>query len=391
MYHASNIGGGTYCLLNILKEIDRSKYRPVVLLRTTGDLVLEIKKLGIEVHYMNNMTLVPYNQSIFGGNTLRLYANIQRSMGDFKNFLETLKVDAVYFNTMMLAPYLKVAKELGLKTFIHLREHWPLDEHVYQLKRIQEIIASHADEIIAINSYSASMIPNRKVTIVYDWINMDERYENLPFQRIIPDYNDKMRIYLFTGGIQLIKGTREIINIFSRNLKGVNNRLLMVGVDGMPSKHGAINKLKFYLSKLGIDSYEYKVWKLIKNDSRIICMPSNYYLKHIMEQCYCNLSFFKIPHANLALAESIIVGAIPIAARTSESLEYSNNGDLAILYDINSQKDLLDKLNYLDANYNKIKQHVVLNGYKIKEMFDRKRNSNKLASVYDILLENSKN
>lgn len=110
-----------------------------------------------------------------------------------------------------------------------------------------------------------------------------------------------------------------------------------------------------------------------------------------MEQCYCNLSFFKIPHANLALAESIIVGAIPIAARTSESLEYSNNGDLAILYDINSQKDLLDKLNYLDANYNKIKQHVVLNGYKIKEMFDRKHNSNKLASVYDILLENSKN
>ncbi len=391
MYHASNIGGGTYCLLNILKEIDRSKYRPVVLLRTTGDLVLEIKKLGIEVYYMNNMTLVPYNQSIFGRNTLRLYANIQRSMGDFKNFLETLKVDAVYFNTMMLAPYLKVAKELGLKTFIHLREHWPLDEHVYQLKRIQEIIASYADEIIAINSYSASMIPNRKVTIVYDWINMDERYENLPFQRIIPDYNDKMRIYLFTGGIQLIKGTREIINIFSRNLKGVNNRLLMVGVDGMPSKHGAINKLKFYLSKLGIDSYEYKVWKLIKNDSRIICMPSNYYLKHIMEQCYCNLSFFKIPHANLALAESIIVGAIPIAARTSESLEYSNNGDLAILYDINSQKDLLDKLNYLDANYNKIKQHVVLNGYKIKEMFDRKHNSNKLASVYDILLENSKN
>ena len=78
MYHASNIGGGTYCLLNILKEIDRSKYRPVVLLRTTGDLVLEIKKLGIEVHYMNNMTLVPYNQSIFGRNTLRLYANIRR-------------------------------------------------------------------------------------------------------------------------------------------------------------------------------------------------------------------------------------------------------------------------------------------------------------------------
>lgn len=380
------IGGGTYCLLNILKEIDRLKYTPVVLLRTKGDLVAEIEKLGIEVHYMPSMSLVPYNQSLLSRGTVSSYIQIQRSLKEFKKILNKINVDAVYFNTMMLSPYLKVAKDIGVKTFIHLREHWPLHEHVYQLKRVQNLIVKYADEIIAINSYSASLIPGRSVTVVYDWIDMDSRYEYLPFERIIDGYKRNMKVYLFTGGIQEIKGTSEVINLFKHKIQGDDKRLLIVGVDGAPSRKGIKNIIKFFLSKIGIESYEYKVLNLIKQDYRIICMPSNYSLKHIMQQCYCNLSYFKIPHANLALAESIIIGTVAVAASTPESLEYSDKGKLAILYDIDDEEKLLEKLHYLDENYEIIKSKIVANGYKIKDMFDRRRNSSLLASIYDRLL-----
>ncbi len=79
VYHASNIGGGTYCLLNILKEIDRSMYKPIVLLRTVGDLVKEINALGIEVFFMPSMTLVPYNKSYWHRGIIRAYRNINKS------------------------------------------------------------------------------------------------------------------------------------------------------------------------------------------------------------------------------------------------------------------------------------------------------------------------
>ena len=176
VYHASNIGGGTYCLLNILKEIDRSKYNPIVLLRSKGDLVKEIKDLGIDVLYMPTMTLVPYNRSYWERGVLKAYWNIKKSFPMFESLLERINPDAVYFNTMMLAPYLEVAKKKGLKTAIHLREHWPLNEHVKQLFKVQNIITTYADQIIAINSYSASMVPKRDVTIVYDWIDLSNRY-----------------------------------------------------------------------------------------------------------------------------------------------------------------------------------------------------------------------
>ena len=51
VFHCSTIGGGSYCLLNVLKNLDRSQYKPAVLLATQGALVEEINKLVSENLY----------------------------------------------------------------------------------------------------------------------------------------------------------------------------------------------------------------------------------------------------------------------------------------------------------------------------------------------------
>ena len=43
VHHVSSIGGGSYCLLNLLKEVDQEKFQPVVLLQENGPLVSEIE------------------------------------------------------------------------------------------------------------------------------------------------------------------------------------------------------------------------------------------------------------------------------------------------------------------------------------------------------------
>lgn len=392
IYHASNIGGGTYCLLNILKEIDRSKYKPIVLLRTDGDLVKEIKVLGIKVFFMPSMTLVPYNRSYWEKGIIKAYSNIKKSFPAFEKLLERINPDAVYFNTMMLAPYLEVAKKKGFKTAIHLREHWPFNEHTRQLSKIQNTISTYADQIIAINGYSASMIPNRYVTIVYDWIDLSNRYEYRPFDDIFGEDSSKLKVYLFTGGLQDVKGAAEVVEVFSSHIKGVNNKLLMVGVDPEPNYSGLKNKIRHFLAKTGLYYvYEYKVRKMIASDDRIVCIPAIYALKHIIQQSYCNISFFTIPHANLALAESIIIGTVPVAAKTEESIEYSNGGDLALLYELGNKADLVKKLTELDYKYDEFKTKLAKDGHKVAELFDRKRNVSVLESVLGVLFKNKNN
>ena len=389
VYHASNIGGGTYCLLNILKEIDRTKYQPKVLLCTDGDLVKEIKCLGIEVYFMSSMTLVPYNKSLWNWRVLRNYRRIKNAFSDFERILDEINPDAVYLNTMMLAPYLEVAKKKGIKTAIHLREHWPLDEHIRQLSKIQTTISTYADQIVAINGYSASMIPNREATIVYDWIDLSNRFEKRPFDEIFGMDSSKLKVYLFTGGLQDIKGAAEVVEVFTNYIKGDNKRLLMVGVDPEPNYNGLKNKIRYYLAKTGLYYvYEYRVRRMIDLDKRIARIPATYKLKHIMEQAYCNISFFTIPHANLALAENIIVGTVPVAARTEESIEYSHGGDLALLFELGSQEDMVKKLDYLDANYETIKAKLASERHFVADQFNRERNSAVLDGVYERLFQN---
>ncbi len=388
VYHASNIGGGSYCLLNILKTINRHKYSPSVLLRADGELVKEINALGINVYYLSSMVLVPYNKSLLDIRVLLSYARMHRALSDFSNILKEIKPDAVYLNTTMLAPYLKVAKKAGCKTIIHLREHWPLDEHVKQLSMVQKTISLYADQILAINGYSASLVPDREIIIVHDWIDLSSRYEYRPFDELFGEDSSRLKVYLFTGGLQDIKGAAEVVDVFRSRITDRDKRLLIVGVDPKPSRGGLKNRIKTILELFGLYTYDSKVRKMIATDDRIVCIPATYAMKHILEQAYCNLSFFTIPHANLALAESILVGTVPVAAKTEESVEYSINGELAVLFELGNKEDMYNKLVQLDRDYISIKEKVVKNGHLVAELFDKDRNTAILESVIDRLFDN---
>lgn len=238
LYHTSAVGGGSYCLLNILKTVDRALFKPIVLLKENGPLVDEIKQLNIPVYYLNKMSTVPYNCSTFTPKKIRNALNIIYSLRAYTKLLEELKPDIVYLNTMMLYPYLRPAKKHGRKTIIHIREHWPKGEHHIQREIALNHIDQYADHIVAINQYSASMFAfsNKPKTIVYDWIDLSYRYEECPLSSIFNEDMSGKKVYLYMGGMQVIKGTLQVINAFTESIHDSSARLLVMGV-----KEGAYN------------------------------------------------------------------------------------------------------------------------------------------------------
>ena len=100
-----------------------------------------------------------------------------------------------------------------------------------------------------------------------------------------------------------------------------------------------------------------------------------------MQQVYAMVSYFTIPHANLALAEGIIVGTPTIAALTDESLEYSNEGELALLFKLNNIDDFTSKWLSFDTKYDTLKRKISEDSSKIKEKFDSQRNIQILNNV----------
>lgn len=374
VHHSSEIGGGSYCLLNLLKALDKRKIIPLVLLKNDGPLVEEIKKLGIKVYFLNSLTAVPYNKALFAPQSIRTYYNVYRSLKDFKAILQELDIDILYLNNSMLYPYLRIAKEMEVRTAIHIREHWPAGEHPVQLKWFQKGISENSDRIIAINQYSASMIPGNeyKKVIIYDWIDFTDRDATCDLSRLMgEDVSDK-KVFLYTGGMQDMKGVCEVMESFSE-LCGDDCRLLAMGVQ-MPVFDGVRGRLKLLMKSVGYKVPSVRIYEALKKDNRIVAVPMTYQMKNIIRQAYCVLSYFKIPHANLILAESIILQTPVIAAKTPEALEYSLDGNLAELCDFLNISEFRRLVSNIDDNVADLKVRLYNSSYLIEQKFDRTNN-----------------
>ena len=333
MHQASSIGGGSFCLLNVVKCLDRTVWEPVVAMKSHGPLENELQTIGVKVVQFPQMTAIPYNHPM-GIRSLFTYWHALRSEKYCEELLKRECVEVLYLNNMMIAPYLRPAKKLGCKTVMHVREHWPLNEHKKQLEWVRKIVYENCDKLIAINHYSASIFPKLRATIIYDWIDMSSRYKPMPMTEIFGENLTGKKVFLYLGGMQRIKGAYEVIKTFSKVLKGDEYRLLVLGfTKEMSAQKGYRDILKRILNKVGVSSYEYKVKREVWKDNRIVCIPGVFELTDLYKQSYCVLSYFTMPHANLSLAEAIIVGTPVIAARTEEADESSLNGKLAKLFE----------------------------------------------------------
>ena len=382
IFHVSSIGGGSFCLLNMIKSLNTDLFNPIILLKNEGPLSIELTKLGATVVFDDWVSTVPYNKSILSLQSLKQYLRVILSMRRIWHRIKFLSPDIVHLNTMMMYPYSLLGHSFGAKVITHVREHWPENEHRLQLLIARRIIRKYSSCVIAINSVSNAIISNsRKNEIIYDWIDFSNRSNHYDFRTLFGSDYKSLKIFLFLGGIHNIKGSLEIFDVFSHDVDNENARLLVIGYENI-NKKKKIGIKRALLHKFNCYSYEEKALIIANNDDRIVFAPATYHVKSLIEQSYCSLSYFTIPHANMALSESVWLGKPVIAADTPEAREYSWNGKFALLFKMNSKNEFREKLMYTLNNKNLVETTPEAGLNHIHKMFDPKINSSKLHNVY---------
>ena len=102
VHHISRIGGASFCLLNILKALDRERFEPVVCLASEGPLADEIRRIGLRCIIFPPMSTFPYNRPLEEPSSMMSCIRIAMSLGGFARLLKTNSIDIVYRNNMML-------------------------------------------------------------------------------------------------------------------------------------------------------------------------------------------------------------------------------------------------------------------------------------------------
>ena len=390
IFHTSVIGGGSFCLLNIIKKLDKNNYTPIVLLKNNGPLSVELKKIGATVYFEKSISTVLYNKNIFKFRNIKLIYDILFSLPKIKKWLKKIEPDIFHLNTMMLYPYLIPASQLHIKTIVHVRENWPNDEHQIQFKLAKRFISKFADKIVAINQTSADILRlNYKTHVIHDYISFDDRSNDYDFKKLLGKDYQSLKIFTFFGGTNWQKGALQVVETFLNKIIDEDVRLIVVGgINKNIVFKGLFGGVKKILSKIDYYRYNDKVKFIAQKDERIVFIPATHHVKSIIEQSQCIVSFFSIPHANLTMAEASCLGTPSIAADTPESKEYCNNGMSAVLFKMNNKKDFEEKINFFLQNIELIDAKAKIGIAKTKTMFHPGLNSSLLNNVYENLSAN---
>jgi glycosyltransferase involved in cell wall biosynthesis len=388
IFHVSEIGGGSLCLLNMIKCLDTNKFSPIVLLKKKGPLSEELKSLGVCVFIEKAISTVPYNQSLFRLSSIKLYWSMIISLNRIGYWVKKTDAEIVHINTMMMYPYAIPAFKLNKKVIIHMREHWPQNEHKIQFRFARYIINQFSSKIIAINKTSANLLnfPN-KTEIVYDWIDFEDRDGEIDLKESYGVDVKKDKVFLFLGGTQLIKGAYEVVSVFSKDINKTSIKLLLLGADDIKyNNHGFKAFIKKILRIINIPVKGDRIKKILQDEKQIIKIPRTKNVLSLYQQVYCVIAFPTIPHAILPIAEALCNGTPIISADTLEAREYSNDGKAAILVPMNNKIALKEAINYAINNENEIKECAKNGVDYIQKKFDAKTNSKNLDSIYSRLL-----
>lgn len=340
LHSSSELYGSDRSLLNIIKGLNKEKYKINVILPCEGELVKEIKKVNnVEVTIKNIAVLRRKNLSIKG--LIKYFIDFIKSYIFLKKFIKTNKIDLVYTNTSVIFIGGIVAKHLHIKSIWHIRE---IITNKYENKIISYIINKYSDLIIAnsTNTLNSLNIDKSKGRVIYNSIIPSKNIKNIKHNNFIVGMAGRINRWkgqkLFVDALEIIvkKDTEIVFEIAGEVYKGEEH--------------------------IKDDLIQYIKEKNLQERITLLGQIEN------MEDFYNHLDIFVLPSIKpepfgLVILEAMQYGVPVVATNHGGPTEIIKNGDNGILFEHNKPNELSDAILKI-KNDKQFKEKLSKNGQK---------------------------
>ena len=221
--HHAELGGGEIALLEIIKNLDRNRFFPVILLGSEGPFADELRKLNAEVivdklpDYFRQLDRNPEKRN-------KLTAFIKSAfclpffIKNIKSVITEKDINLVYINSIKSSLYgIPVAKQTKCRIIWHL--HDCLTRDFYSLWIIPLIIflTNMADKIICVSDtvkeYFIKAGGNpKKAVVIYNGVDLERFNPNIPGEFLKKQLGlSAGKIISMVGRLESWKGQRIFI------------------------------------------------------------------------------------------------------------------------------------------------------------------------------------
>ncbi|WP_195335661.1 glycosyltransferase family 4 protein [Paraclostridium bifermentans] len=339
LHSSSDLYGSDRSLLNLVKNLDKEKFKISVVLPCEGPLVEEIKKIqNVNVIIKEIAVLRRKNLSIKG-----IINYIYASLNSMKFLIKIVKnnnIDIIYTNTSVVFSGGIIAKLLRKKSVWHVRE---IITNGFERKIVSFIVNKFSDVIIANSKATGDSITKskKKLKIVYNAIESNG-------DSVKPQIDNKDVVTIgMAGRINRWKGQKLFVDSAVDVLQKFENVNFLIAGDVYKGEEHILCELKEYIRSKGIE-----------NKIEFLGQVND------MNRFYKSLDIFILPSTQPEPFGLVVIEAMDnelpvIATNHGGPTEIIDNGENGYLVDYKNSAEMSSRMLELVANKN-LRKHIGL-------------------------------
>jgi glycosyltransferase involved in cell wall biosynthesis len=401
IHHGGGIGGAPLSLLYLLQQLDRSRFKPVVVTLRPGPMVDLYRAEGIEAHVEPGISDFSHtNLEWYGrrewwrlpGKLLRLLPSIRKT----REVIRRIKPDLVHLNSSTLAPSAIACAQEHMPVVWHIRE--PLAKGYLGIRRaiLRRLIDRIASRVIAISQYDANQLtPSQRIKVVYNFVDFSTFNPEIKDNAIRAELNiaPGAPVILMLGGVAEPKGTLELVRAVPLLLKRVPDARIIIA--GPALQRGVVDGGLKGIAKrvLRTDAYDSAVAKALDAGGSAVQNAVIFTgIRQDIPQLIVasNILVFPsvVPHFARPIIEAAAMGIPSVASDLGGPKELILHGETGLLVPSRDPQVLADAL--AELLYNPGRTHAMGEAayLRARQLFDAGTNAATTLAVYDEILVN---
>ncbi|WP_160169478.1 glycosyltransferase family 4 protein [Sphingobacterium thalpophilum] len=251
---SSKHAGSNKSFLNIILNLDKSKFTPIVVIPNNGEICNIFDEYGIKYHIISYFQdIYPYREGLirtllFPLNILRFRFTNYKAQREIESISYKFKIDIIHTNVGTIHFGYRASLKCAIPHIWHLREYQDLD---FNFKPFPSM--SVFKNLLKVNSYNIAISKDIYNYFELSSLNSIVIYNGIKNikERIFNHYKDNY--FLYAGRLEINKGILDLLEVF-KNFKDESNSSIKLFIAGDTKNTSFKRKLEDFLNKNNLSS-----------------------------------------------------------------------------------------------------------------------------------------
>lgn len=400
--HATSLGGSAISLLNLLRQLDRQRYEPVVACVGTGDAIPSFyREHGVEAFACPDLGIFPHTTGgwfpLYNPRALlhlclawARFNSVARAM---ERLVARVHPDLVHLNSVVLGPCAVGAARTGVPMVWHVREAVVHGHFGLRRRIIRNWLTRLPDEIIFISGDERRQLLGDLRGVVIpngvDFQRFDRKLDRHAMRQelgLAPD----AQVVLFLGGFWSIKGTQPFLKaLHIEHQRNPRVHAVVAGALATPSKRLVARIGRFILPLIGRPTDRQWATRFMRQhtmETYVHLLPFRDDVERLLAASDVLLFPSTAPHFARPVIEAGAMARPVVASRLGGVEELVADGETGLLVTPNDVQALADALHQV-LTQPEAASRMGENGFRrAQALYNADRNAAQVMELYDRVL-----